>query len=119
MAGEALGEWKPGILRTKRNSQCYERSDLNLGAAARILPDDTPWRNRLAIGFSYRAHPEADGGDLRRCLRLWETQDVRDKNLFYVGTILWAFRPGSRKTHNEIAEIPLRNERPIKADDGE
>ena len=39
--------------------------------------------------------------------------------LFYVGTILWAFRPGSRKTHNEIAEIPLRNERPIKADDGE
>ncbi len=39
--------------------------------------------------------------------------------LFYAGAILWAFRPGSRKTHNEIAEIPLRNERPIKAEDGE
>ena len=39
--------------------------------------------------------------------------------LFYLGTILWAFRPGSRKTHDEIADIPLRNERPITADDGE
>jgi len=39
--------------------------------------------------------------------------------LFYLGTILWAFRPGSRATHKEIADIPLRNERPITADDGE
>lgn len=30
--------------------------------------------------------------------------------LFYLGTILWAFRPGSRSTHDEIADIPLRND---------
>ncbi len=30
--------------------------------------------------------------------------------VFYVGTILWAFRPGSRKTHDDIADIPFRNE---------
>jgi cytochrome c oxidase cbb3-type subunit IV len=39
--------------------------------------------------------------------------------LFYAGAILWAFRPGSRKTHDDIAGIPLRNERPILAKDGE
>ncbi len=39
--------------------------------------------------------------------------------LFYAGAILWAFRPGSRKTHDDIAGIPLRNERPILAEDGE
>lgn len=30
--------------------------------------------------------------------------------LFYVGAILWAFRPGSRQTHDDAARIPLRNE---------
>jgi cytochrome c oxidase cbb3-type subunit 4 len=30
--------------------------------------------------------------------------------LFYLGAILWAFRPGSRETHDDIAQIPLRNE---------
>ena len=30
--------------------------------------------------------------------------------LFYLGAILWAFRPGSRKTHEDIANIPFRNE---------
>lgn len=39
--------------------------------------------------------------------------------IFYVAAILWAFRPGSRKTHADIADIPLRNERPIAAEDGE
>ena len=39
--------------------------------------------------------------------------------LFYIGTIVWAFRPGSRATHDDIADIPLRNERPIAAEDGE
>ena len=29
---------------------------------------------------------------------------------FYVGAILWAFRPGSRATHEDVAGIPLRNE---------
>ncbi|THH35862.1 cbb3-type cytochrome c oxidase subunit 3 [Aliishimia ponticola] len=30
--------------------------------------------------------------------------------VFYVGAIFWAFRPGSRRTHDEIAQIPLRND---------
>lgn len=29
---------------------------------------------------------------------------------FYLGAILWAFRPGSRRVHADIADIPLRNE---------
>lgn len=28
--------------------------------------------------------------------------------LFFLGTIAWAFRPGSRKTHDDISRIPLR-----------
>ena len=27
---------------------------------------------------------------------------------FFVGVILWAFRPGSTKTYEEIANIPLK-----------
>ncbi|MEJ6401271.1 cbb3-type cytochrome c oxidase subunit 3 [Yoonia sp. 2307UL14-13] len=30
--------------------------------------------------------------------------------LFFIGTILWAFRPGSGKVHKDIADIPFRNE---------
>jgi cytochrome c oxidase cbb3-type subunit 4 len=30
--------------------------------------------------------------------------------LFYLGAILWAFRPGSREVHRHIAETPFRNE---------
>jgi cytochrome c oxidase cbb3-type subunit 4 len=30
--------------------------------------------------------------------------------LFYLGVFAWAFRPGSRKVHDEIARIPLRND---------
>ena len=30
--------------------------------------------------------------------------------LFFVGVILWAFRPGSNKTHRDTASIPFRNE---------
>ncbi len=30
--------------------------------------------------------------------------------LFFVGTIFWAFRPGSRSMHRDIANIPFRNE---------
>jgi len=30
--------------------------------------------------------------------------------VFYLGAILWAFRPGSRETHQEIANIPLRDD---------
>ena len=30
--------------------------------------------------------------------------------IFYLGAIVWAFRPGSRKTHEDIANIPLRND---------
>ncbi|MFV0333219.1 MAG: cbb3-type cytochrome c oxidase subunit 3 [Tropicimonas sp.] len=27
---------------------------------------------------------------------------------FYVGAILWVFRPGSRKSHDEAATLPFR-----------
>lgn len=30
--------------------------------------------------------------------------------LFFVGVILWVFRPGARKTYSDTANIPLRNE---------
>ncbi|WP_108484915.1 cbb3-type cytochrome c oxidase subunit 3 [Oceaniglobus ichthyenteri] len=30
--------------------------------------------------------------------------------LFFLGVIAWAFRPGSRKTHDDISQIPLREE---------
>ena len=30
--------------------------------------------------------------------------------VFYVGTIVWAFRPGSRAIHDEIANIPLKDD---------
>lgn len=33
--------------------------------------------------------------------------------LFYLGVIFWAFRPGSRATHDEIAQIPLRDDDPV------
>ncbi len=29
---------------------------------------------------------------------------------FFIGTILWAFRPGSRAIHEETANIPFRND---------
>ena len=30
--------------------------------------------------------------------------------LFFIGTIVWSFRPGSRDTHRDTANIPFRNE---------
>ncbi len=30
--------------------------------------------------------------------------------LFFIGVVFWAFRPGSRGVHDDIASIPLRNE---------
>lgn len=30
--------------------------------------------------------------------------------LFFLGVILWAFRPGSRAQHRDTADIPFRNE---------
>jgi cytochrome c oxidase cbb3-type subunit IV len=36
--------------------------------------------------------------------------------VFFVGVVLFAFRPGSRKMHDDIAMIPLRNDgRPLEA----
>jgi len=29
---------------------------------------------------------------------------------FFVGVIAFAFRPGSRKTHDDISQIPLRDD---------
>ena len=30
--------------------------------------------------------------------------------LFFLGTIIWAFRPGSRKIHVDTSRIPCRND---------
>ncbi len=32
--------------------------------------------------------------------------------IFYIGAIVWAFRPGSRSLHRDIADIPFRNDAP-------
>ena len=29
---------------------------------------------------------------------------------FFIGTIFWAFRPGSKEVHEETANIPFRND---------
>ncbi|MFA8441228.1 cbb3-type cytochrome c oxidase subunit 3 [Yoonia sp.] len=29
---------------------------------------------------------------------------------FFLGVIVWAFRPGSRRVHEDTASIPFRNE---------
>ncbi len=29
---------------------------------------------------------------------------------FFIGTIFWAFRPGSRATHQDTSNIPFRND---------
>ena len=30
--------------------------------------------------------------------------------VIFLGVIFWAFRPGSRSLHNDIADIPFRND---------
>jgi cytochrome c oxidase cbb3-type subunit 4 len=30
--------------------------------------------------------------------------------LFFVAVVFWAYRPGSRATHNDAANVPFRNE---------
>ncbi|AWI84076.1 CcoQ/FixQ family Cbb3-type cytochrome c oxidase assembly chaperone [Alloyangia pacifica] len=30
--------------------------------------------------------------------------------LFFVGMIVWIFRPGARRNHDDAASIPLRND---------
>ena len=30
--------------------------------------------------------------------------------VFFLGVIVWAFRPGSKATHRDTANIPFRNE---------
>ena len=37
--------------------------------------------------------------------------------LFFLGVVLFAFRPGSRKLHEDIANIPFRNDT-LPAEDG-
>ncbi len=39
--------------------------------------------------------------------------------VFFLAVVVWTFRPGSRKTHRDIAEIPLRDDDPDRLkDDG-
>lgn len=38
--------------------------------------------------------------------------------LFFVGVVVWAFRPGSSPTHRDSANIPFRHEdKPASTDD--
>ncbi|MDJ1015441.1 MAG: cbb3-type cytochrome c oxidase subunit 3 [Paracoccaceae bacterium] len=30
--------------------------------------------------------------------------------IFFIGCVVWAFRPGSRAVHRDIADIPFRHE---------
>lgn len=37
--------------------------------------------------------------------------------LFFIGVVLWAFRPGSREVHRETSEMIFRNDdRPSRSD---
>ncbi len=38
--------------------------------------------------------------------------------IFFLGTIVWAFRPGSRDLHRDTANIPFRNDTPAPDDRG-
>ena len=31
---------------------------------------------------------------------------------FFLGTIVWAFRPGSRATHHDAGQVPFRHDTP-------
>jgi cytochrome c oxidase cbb3-type subunit IV len=31
--------------------------------------------------------------------------------LFFIGVIVWVFRPGASKVHDEISQIPFRNDK--------
>ena len=31
--------------------------------------------------------------------------------LFFVGVVLWTFRPSARETHRDLANLPFRNDR--------
>lgn len=37
--------------------------------------------------------------------------------VFFIGTIFWAFRPGSRAVHEDTANIPFRNDSIADVDD--
>jgi cytochrome c oxidase cbb3-type subunit 4 len=37
---------------------------------------------------------------------------------FFIGVVLWAFRPGSTKTYEKIAKIPLNDDAPPETSDG-
>ncbi len=37
--------------------------------------------------------------------------------LFFLGVVYWAFRPGSKKTHDDAARIIFRNETKPKDDE--
>ena len=38
--------------------------------------------------------------------------------LVFIGVVLWAFRPGSRRVHEDIANIPFRHEDKPAQDNG-
>lgn len=38
--------------------------------------------------------------------------------LFFLGVIVWAFRPGSKATHRDAGQIPFRNDTTAAAQNG-
>jgi len=49
---------------------------------------------------------------LRECADSWMLLAMF---LFFLGVIGWTLRPGSRKVHDDIANIPLRDDRALDA----
>ena len=37
--------------------------------------------------------------------------------VFFIGVVIWAFRPGSRRVHQDTADIPFRHEDAPAPDD--
>ena len=37
--------------------------------------------------------------------------------VFFLGAVAWAFRPGSRKAHDDAANIPMRDDDPRRPKD--
>ena len=39
--------------------------------------------------------------------------------MFFIGVVFWAFRPGSRALHEDLAQLPLRDDDVLPDDSGE
>ncbi len=39
--------------------------------------------------------------------------------VFFIGVVVWVFRPGSRRIHDDAAQAPFRHEKPARPEDAE